>query len=247
MTETLLLISLLTLMLGLCIVIALVVGVVSVLTVRSASFSPEELESLLGLLVRREDRKSVTGNLLDQYRKVVLPTGGRALANAWYFVKAIGLLSRATWPWTLAIATTFIVRDMLMPFTFRGQTEHLFIAVTWTRYLLAGAYSGARTKQAFSGPFVATTTHVCSMIVLATWWVAKPYLLVDVMKANPYLVAACGGCSGEMLTRWVFWDRVGGLFLGGALFALVACACGSIGGAMGSLLVSERRSHAPAS
>jgi hypothetical protein len=235
MTETLLLISVLALVLGVCVAIALVFGVGSALTMRSESFPPAELESLLGLLVKREDLESVTATLLDQYRKVVRPTRGKVLAKAWYLVQVAGFLLQATWPWTLAIATTFIARDVLMPFTFGGQTEHVFMAVTCSLYVLAGVYSGARTKQALSGALVATTAHVCSMILLATWWVAKAYLLVDVMKANPYLVAACGDCSGETLARWVLWDRVGGLFLGGALFSLVAFACGSIGGSFGSL------------
>ena len=161
----------------------------------------------------------------------------------------MGFLSRATWPWALTIATTFIVRDVLntpRPTAFGAQTEQIFMAVTFSLYVLAGAYSGARTKAASSGALVAATAHLCGMIMLATWWIAKSYWFLDVMRANPYWVADWDGRSAPALQDRLFWDRVGGFFLGGALFSLIAFAFGSVGGAIGSFLSSEWRSHAPA-
>ena len=230
MTLILLVISVLTLMLGICVAIALVAAVVSALQMRS-EFPPEELQWLLGVLVKHEARESVLATFFEEYRERVLRAGGRVRANAWYIARVVGLLSRATWPWALAIATTFIARDVVITArfpTFGGHTEQIFMAATVSLYVLAGMYSSARTKAVSSGALVAATAHIGGMVMLAMWWIATSYWFADVKRVNPD------------------WDRVGGFFLGGALFSLIALACGLLGGAIGSFLSSGWRSHAPA-
>ena len=53
---------------------------------------PRWAERLLRLSLRRRDRDTVTGDLLEEYREAILPTRGRLRAQLWYLRHAISLV-----------------------------------------------------------------------------------------------------------------------------------------------------------
>lgn len=53
---------------------------------------PRWLERLLLLLLKRGDRETVSGDLLEEYREVILPKRGPGLANVWYLKQALSFV-----------------------------------------------------------------------------------------------------------------------------------------------------------
>ena len=62
---------------------------------RPTTLPPRWAESLLCLLLEPEDRESVSGDLLEEYRQAIVPARG-AGANRWYVRQVGWYLLRAT-------------------------------------------------------------------------------------------------------------------------------------------------------
>jgi hypothetical protein len=58
---------------------------------------PRGSEALLRLLLIDRDRETISGDLLEEYREVALPTRGSAAARWWYRRQVAGIVWRATW------------------------------------------------------------------------------------------------------------------------------------------------------
>lgn len=57
---------------------------------------PKWVENLLRFFLGPRDRDTVTGDLLEEYREVVLPTRGRLRAQVWYLRQALSLIESVT-------------------------------------------------------------------------------------------------------------------------------------------------------
>jgi hypothetical protein len=80
---------------------------------RPSALPPQWAESWLRLFLRPHDRESVLGDLLEEYRLVVLPERGRWRADVWYLWQLAAGAWRATWPWGVALAASVVFRDAL--------------------------------------------------------------------------------------------------------------------------------------
>jgi hypothetical protein len=78
----------------------------------STARPPQWAESLLRLMLRPEDRESVSGDLLEEYRESIVPTLG-AWANRWYIRQAAWYALRATWAWGVLVAAIGLWRYLL--------------------------------------------------------------------------------------------------------------------------------------
>jgi hypothetical protein len=97
---------------------------------------PEWGEPILWVFLKPGDRDSVTGDLLEEYREMILAGRDRAAANRWYLRQVAGFLWRSTWAWAAAIAALGLGRgtlDALVPpasfYTPSVVTDGLLIAV----------------------------------------------------------------------------------------------------------------------
>ena len=59
---------------------------------------PRWAEAILRLLLKPEDRESVSGDLLEEYRETIVPALGSA-ADRWYVRQVASFLFRASWTW----------------------------------------------------------------------------------------------------------------------------------------------------
>lgn len=57
---------------------------------------PRWAERLVQFLVKPRDRDTIAGDLLEEYREVVLPTRGRRWADLWYVKQALSLINGLT-------------------------------------------------------------------------------------------------------------------------------------------------------
>jgi hypothetical protein len=57
---------------------------------------PRWMEGLLRLLLKRRDRDTIVGDLLEEYREVIVPTRSRFRADLWYLRHALSLIDGVT-------------------------------------------------------------------------------------------------------------------------------------------------------
>jgi hypothetical protein len=75
-------------------------------------------EVILWMFLKPEDRDSVSGDLLEEYRETILAGRDRAAADRWYLRQVAGFLWRPTWAWAAIIAAIWLGRgalDALVP------------------------------------------------------------------------------------------------------------------------------------
>ena len=141
---------------------------------------PEWAEALLRLSLRRNDRDTVSGDLLEEYRASIVPIRGKTAADRWYVGQVAGFVWRATWFWALTFSALFVARtayDWRVPttdFATRAAVSSwsgvavLFIAAMWTawrsRSFTAGLLIAMITSQ-----IAAVMSVVGAAILLAVW------------------------------------------------------------------------------
>jgi hypothetical protein len=78
---------------------------------------PRWAEAILRLLLKPEDRESVSGDLLEEYRVTIVPALGSA-ADRWYVRQVALFLFRASWTWGAILGAALVIRylfDTLVP------------------------------------------------------------------------------------------------------------------------------------
>ena len=61
-------------------------------------------DSALRFLVRRRDRETIVGDLLEEYREEVLPTKGPLSARLWYARQVLSFMSPVAWGLSIGLA-----------------------------------------------------------------------------------------------------------------------------------------------
>ena len=89
---------------------------------------PEWCEFVLWLFLKPDDRDSVSGDLLEEYRETILAGRDRAAADRWYLRQVTGFLWRATWAWGAILAALALGRgalDVFVPPASWGTRAHV--------------------------------------------------------------------------------------------------------------------------
>jgi hypothetical protein len=74
---------------------------------------PRWAERLLRLLLRTRDRDTVTGDLLEEYREVAVPTLGPYRARVWYLREMVGLMKNASAPAVIGLSAMVILAALV--------------------------------------------------------------------------------------------------------------------------------------
>jgi hypothetical protein len=78
---------------------------------------PRWAEAILRWLLKPEDRESVSGDLLEEYRETIVPAFGSA-ADRWYVRQVASFLFRASCTWGAILGAALVIRylfDTLVP------------------------------------------------------------------------------------------------------------------------------------
>ena len=120
---------------------------------RAVSLPPAWAEWTLRCVVRDEDRESVSGDLLEEFRDAIVPERG-ARANSWYVRQVAGFVAREIGIWSAVVALTCIVRylfDTLMPIRYTpGVIAERSAVMSWTlaaTFVGCGAWHAWRTRR----------------------------------------------------------------------------------------------------
>jgi hypothetical protein len=197
---------------------------------------PRWAEALLRLLLRPQDRESVSGDLLEEYRDTIIPKLGSA-ADGWYVRQVGSYLLRSSWRWGALLGFAFIVRYVLDT---RFPPTDYWLRATMLTYLVFGISvlsafgASCRTRSIRAGVLISTT--VASIGALLS--IAGTMLMLTIWHDGATLQAwrASGGIE-EALVDVPLKLVVLGLVLGltGALFGRLA----------GTLLARVRQAARP--
>jgi hypothetical protein len=131
---------------------------------RSTRLPPHWAESLLRMLLPPEDRDSVSGDLLEEYRESIVPAlGGKA--DGWYVRQVAGYVLRKAWIWGAVVGAILVTRylfDTLAPVRYTPGVVHPRSAIM--SYALMGTFALGSGWQAWrsghlrSGVLVALAT-----------------------------------------------------------------------------------------
>jgi hypothetical protein len=133
----------------------------------------------LRLLLKPQDRESVSGDLLEEYRDTAVPTLGSA-ADRWYVQQVASFLMRSSWRWGALLGIALVVRyllDTLVP------PADYFLRATVLTYTIFAASLGAsfsaawRTRTIRTGVLIAVSAAVIggllsivgTAVMLAIW------------------------------------------------------------------------------
>ena len=140
---------------------------------------PQWAEATLRLLLKPEDRESVSGDLLEEYRDTIVPARGRD-ADLWYLGQVFWFLWRASWMWGVAVGATLIVRylfDTLAPVMNYAERSAILSQTIMATFGAAAGWNTWRTDHIRAGVLVALVAAVIggvlssagSGVLLAIW------------------------------------------------------------------------------
>jgi hypothetical protein len=104
-------------------------------TSHSNAQPPRWAEAILRLTLKPEDRDSVSGDLLEEYRETIVPALGSA-ADRWYVGQVASFLLRASWVWGAMLGGALVIRylfDTLVP------PADYFLRAAILTYIIMGA------------------------------------------------------------------------------------------------------------
>jgi len=191
-------------------------------TDRSDARPPRWAEGLLWLLVKPEDRESVSGDLLESYRDSIRPSRGRSVADTWYVLQVAGFLWRATWPWAAMISAAFLARtayDWLVPTTYFATRAAVSTWSGVSMLFVVGAWAAWRSRSFVAAPLVAAMTSQIAALMSVT---GAAVLLAIWHDAETQRAIVGSGGLGEV-------------FALPFMMIIPAVIVGSVGGAVASL------------
>jgi hypothetical protein len=128
-------------------------------TPHSHARPPRWAEAILRLLLKPEDRDSVSGDLLEEYSDTIVPARGSA-ADRWYLRQVGSFLVRASWVWGAVMGGALVVRylfDTLAPVTDYRMRATVLSYTILAACLSAGFGTAWRTRSMRAGVLTSFT------------------------------------------------------------------------------------------
>ena len=164
---------------------------------RPTTLPPPWAESLLRLMLRPDDRDSVSGDLLEEYRESIVPALG-SKANRWYIRQLAWYVLRATWVWSVVVGAICLWRyllDTLVPIHYTPGVIALRSAVmSWAliaTFFGCGAWHAWRTRHLRAGVLLAL-----SAATLGGYLGMAGTLISLAISHGPETMAAIEGSGG---------------------------------------------------
>ncbi len=136
-------------------------------TPHSNARPPRWAEGILRVLLKPDDRETVSGDLLEEFRDAIVPSRGRA-ANLWYIRQVTWYLLQASWVWGTVMGSALVTRyllDTLVPpadYTMRASV------LSWTILgvcMLAGFLTAWRTRSMGAGVLATATAATIAAVI----------------------------------------------------------------------------------
>jgi hypothetical protein len=202
---------------------------------------PRWAEWLLQATLTPRDRETIPGDLLEEYREVILPTRGRVRANLWYLRQVLSLVHGVTiglvigfvfgvWNLVVTILVPLLDDGPLALAAFYGPMFFLWGAAGW----MAARRTGHLSAAVKTGAIVASVTF----IVFDATVILRMNVFLEVIKYRDdwrNMVANFPASGFDSFRTYVNY-----VYITASPFKIVAATvigtvCGSIGGLTASL------------
>ena len=193
---------------------------------------PAWAEHVLRSLLKPEDRDSVSGDLLEEFRETVVPSRGRVGADIWYVRQVAGFVWRRAWLSGVLLAAAGLGREALD--WWLSPTTDFYARATVSTWLAISIFTGAgwwsawRSGSVAAGALAGLATGVISAIVVDVVSLAELALWHDPHTMR--MIAASGGVEE--------------VFLLPPMVVVPGTICALVGGAFGRMAALLVRSHA---
>jgi hypothetical protein len=180
---------------------------------------PRWAEAVLRMLLSPEDRDSVSGDLLEEYRAAIVPAVGSA-ANRWYVRQVGWFLLRASWLWGALVGASLVIRylfDTLVPVSNYAMRSRVLSYTVMAVCFLSAFRMTLRTRSARAGVLTALAAGAIGG-------------LISIVGAGTMLAVSH---DPETLEKW---RNSGGLDEAFVVVPLIMVAVGAVMGTAGALL-----------
>jgi hypothetical protein len=172
---------------------------------QSTARPPNWAEALLRMLLRPDDRDSVSGDLLEEYRENILPARGAWRAGLWYLSQLSGFVWRSAGVWSVLLAASVLGREELDWWLSPTQDYYARSVVsTWTAVTLfaaSGGWTAWRSHSIGAGVVGGAITGAMSAIIIDI--ASLGALAVKHDAHTMRMIAASGGLDEVFLLPFV--------------------------------------------
>jgi hypothetical protein len=208
---------------------------------------PRWAEWLLEAILPPRDRDTIPGDLLEEYREVIVPTRGRARANRWYLRQVLSLVNGLTLG--LAIGAVFsvwnLVGTILTPLLEDSPRALAgFYGPMFALWGLAGWLAGRRTGHVVQAVKAGVTVALVTSVVFNVAMLLRVNLFLDVIKYRDdwqNMVANFAGSGFESFRTYANYVYITGAPSKILVGVVIGTLCGFIGGVVATLNPQRRR------
>ena len=191
---------------------------------------------VLRLLVRRRDRETISGDLLEEYREHVRPTRGPWAARIWYVRQILSFVSPLVWGLLIGVVLGVwqLVDTAVEPLA--EDTPRVMIGivgtmlVSWTLASLAAALPSRRFTRALVAGIIA---GVATMAVIDFTSILRVNVFLDEIRYRDdwvNLMTRFEASGSQSLRAYANWEYARGTPIVLGLGALAGGVCGAVAG-----------------
>lgn len=205
----------------------------------------------LRLLIRRRDRETISGDLLEEYREHVLPTKGPRAARLWYLRQIVSFVSPIGWGLAIGVALgTFQLVDTAIepladddPRSMIGMLAA--VLMLWTFASVAAGLPSRRFKQSVVAGVLA---GIATMAVFDVTSILRVNVFLNEIRHREdwiNLVARFEASGVQSLRAYANWEYIRGTPMVLGLGAIAGGLCGALAGLINGILRTPlaRASH----
>jgi hypothetical protein len=191
---------------------------------------------VLRLLVRRRDRETISGDLLEEYREHVRPTRGPWAARIWYVRQILSFVSPLVWGLLIGVVlgTWQLLDTAAEPLAEDTPAAMIGIVGTmllsWTLASMVAALPSRRFTRALVAGIIA---GVATMAVIDFTSILRVNLFLDEIRYRDdwvNLMTRFEASGFQSLRAYANWEYVRGTPMVLGLGALAGGVCGAVAG-----------------
>jgi H+/Cl- antiporter ClcA len=204
---------------------------------------------VLRLLVRRRDRETISGDLLEEYRDHVLPTRGSLSARLWYIRQILSFVSPIAWGFAIGVVlgTWQLVNTVRAPLADDDAGEMLFvvavIVLLWTSVSVATSLPTGRFRDAVVAGMLA---GLATMAVFDATSILRVNVFLERIRYRDDwvgLIARFDASNAPNLRAYANWEYVRGTPMVLAIGVVVGGLCGALAGVINRSMGSGGKRH----
>lgn len=204
-------------------------------------------EWTLRALLKPRDRETVTGDLLEEYREVILPAKGRVRALLWYLAQMLILVNSVAFGVALGtgLGVWILVSTAIAPL---AEDTPLLVGSMFAGMLVLFAVPGfaarRRGGRALDSMQAGAIAGALTMALFCLLGIVRVNVFLDVIRDRSDwegLIANFAGSGFRSLRMYANYIYMQNLIL----MPMVGAAAGAVSGAIGGLLAAIERRPGP--